>query len=275
MAHTTPRTARFAAPVVAFAAVSALTCAFVAALALSGCFGITSFGTSDAVWALKTCTQHTASGDETVVWEYGDDGRCLVTTWTSADGTTRVTVSEDSLDGGYCPTTTTTYYDAAGNVTRTRTDEKTLTFDEAGRVVTDTDSSGVVTAYAYHDNGVLAESTNSQGYVNRFSESGCKTYYDGGYANRGRGALTLTYALDNHGRPTIWAAEFEDGEGYAFTCDTDGNGNITAVYGPDGQLLITATYERIAKPCSALRVYNITRIGTYVIIDAVELLLRM
>ncbi|MBR2789122.1 MAG: hypothetical protein IKD70_00700, partial [Eggerthellaceae bacterium] len=78
------------------------------------------------------------------------------------------------------------------------------------------------------------------------------------------------YDEDARGSVTGWTATFEDGETYTFTCTLDKHGNITDVYGANGQLLIHAEYQHIANPCDVALVYQYTRVGTWVVFDAVE-----
>ena len=237
---------------------------------VAGLAGCGSGSGSGGFWALQSVTEHTAEGTATIVWTFDEEGRCLSTTWTETDGTGRTTAAEEFDAFGSSVVTEVTYYDAAGNVTRTRTDTSVHTWLD-GKLVQADDNDGVSTFYTYHDNGMLASSDNSQGYVNGFDERGRKIHYDGGFLNRdGRGALTITYDEAASGAITGWWCSFANGQQYHYTCDLDRAGNIVAVYDPDGNLVMEAQYVRIANPCPAMQLYNLTRVGTFLIVNAIE-----
>ena len=252
----------------AFLAASALAvCLFV----LSGC--ISGGGGNGGLWTIVSFDKYDVSGawSESVVQEYDEVGRLLSSDWTFADGTRRVYTYDEFDDFGTDTHGTCVRYDANGNVKRTEEKYDVNTYDEQGRLISNEDENGVIYWYSYHDNGVLAESHSNQDYVNRFDERGRKIYYDGGFLSRdGRGAATATYAEDRRGNVTGWTISFENGESYEFACTLDKNGNITDVYGPNGQLLIHAEYVRIANPCGAAKLYTITRAGTWIVMDSAE-----
>ena len=248
--------------------------AAVAALAVClfavGCAG----GGQSGLWTIIAFDQYDASGawSQSLRQEYDETGRLLTSDWTFADGTRRTYTYTEFDDFGTDTAGICVRYDANGNVKRTEEKSDTNTFDETGRLISDEDENGVIYWYSYHDNGVLAESHSNQGYVNRFDERGRKIYYDGGFLSRdGRGAATVTYAEDRRGNVTGWTISFENGESYDFTCALDKNGNITDVYGPNGQLLVHAEYQHFANPCGAAQLYTVNRIGTWIVIDSVEL----
>lgn len=257
------------------AAVGALAaCLF--ALTLGGCIyggGSGGNGSSGGLWTIVSYTQYDAAGNwrESFEQEYDELGRMVHSEWSGADGTRRVYDYTEFDDFGASNGGTCARYDANGNLKRTDELSDIRTYDEAGHLLSSEDENGIIYYYSYHDNGVLAESHSTQGYVNRFDERGRKILYDGGFLSRGgRGACTITYAEDSRGNVTGWTCTFDNGDAYTFTCAMDKNGNITDVYGPNGQLLIHAEYKYIAKPCDAAKLFSITRLGTWIVCDAAE-----
>ena len=227
---------------------------------------------SGGFWAIGDYTQYTVDGAtaDVLTQSFDETGRLLRTTWNYEEGDSRVYVNDEFDEHGFTVRSVVTRYDAQGGIMKEEERIIVLTFDESGRLIA-SETDGVTTYYTYHDNGVLAESSTSQGYVSRFDERGRKVFYDGGFLNRnGRGGCTFRYDEDSRGNVTGWTATFENGESYTFTCKLDSHGNITDVYGADGSLLVHAEYVLIANPCDAMRLYNITRVGTYLVTDSAE-----
>lgn len=229
--------------------------------------------TPGGLWTIVSLTKYDVAGNwaEGLVQEYDEVGHLLSSDWTYADGTRRVYTYGEFDDFGASITGTRVDYDANGGIKRTVELSSVRTYDEAGRLIQVVDESDITFWYAYHDNGVLAESTTSQGYVHRYDDHGRKIFYDGGFLSRdGRGAATATYMEDARGNVTGWTITFANGDSYDFTCTMDKHGNITDVYGPNGQLLIHAEYQHISKPCPAAEFYSSTRAGTWLVMDAAE-----
>ena len=88
-----------------------------------------------------TNTKEPWEGTATIVWTYDDEGRCLSPTWSEADGTGRTTKAVEFDEIGSSVVTEVTYLDAAGNVTRTRTDTSVHTLQD-GKLVQDHDNDG-------------------------------------------------------------------------------------------------------------------------------------
>ncbi|MBQ6585510.1 MAG: hypothetical protein IJH83_01725 [Coriobacteriales bacterium] len=224
----------------------------------------------DGIYTLIYYEAYEHEGTRSISWTYDEHGSCLNTTWNEADGTSRTTGNHEFDEYGASTNKVTDYFDRNGNLTRSRESSDVYTYDAEGRLIQDDEDDGVSTYYEYYPNGVLKMSTNSQGYQNGFDEQGRKNLYDGGFLNRdGRGALTISYGgvKNNEGSFT---ASFANGESYTFTFQTDKNGNIVAVFDPNGNQVIHAEYTYIADPCSTARTYNYTRNGTFIVIDAVE-----
>ena len=209
-------------------------------------------------------------GTRSIDFEYDAAGVLTGATRHYPDGGYRITTYADFDEHGNSALNTYTEYDANGNEIETVSYTQGFFYDDQGRLTQVDDDDGVSTYYSYYDNGVLSESTNSQGYENYFDEKGRKTYYDGGFANRERGALSFAYDEDAEGHVTGWTASFANGESYYFTCDTDDAGNIIAVYDPNGTQIVAAEYARIENPCDAVKTYAYTRTGTFIVVDAVE-----
>ena len=262
--------ARTIAKVLVTAAFALATC-LLAAGCLNG--GGSGGGSTGGVWTIVSLTKYDVAGnvDETVVQELGADGSLQYSDWTYEDSSHRILTYDEFDEHGAGVHGTATRLDATGNVTRTEEVTNTNTYDADGRLLSSEDENGVIYEYSYHDNGVIAENHSNQGYENKFDERGRKVYYAGGFLGcDGRGACTVVYDEDARGNVTGWTATFENGETCTFTCTLDKHGNITDVYGANGQLLIHAEYQHIANPCDVALVYQYTRVGTWVVFDAVE-----
>ena len=227
-----------------------------------------------AVYSLKTLSLLNYDGTaRTWEWEYGSDGRCLESVYTDDDGSRRISTTIEFDEYGNDTAQTDTRYDAEGNVEKDETVYTENTYD-GDKLVAASDGSDVSYTYSYHDNGVLSEVANTQGYVNGFDEQGRKILYDGGMLNDDRGAMTVAYDETN-GFISGFTASFDNGESYHFTCKCDPNGNIVAVYDDAGAQLVEATYERFDNPCSSVKTFSYNRVGTFVVTDAVEIRVGM